>query len=69
MFKRQINLIKARRLVGRTAHVEVVDITPIPQANNGIKNLFSNHGPNKDNYVFKTWDDLINEYGKPSFKE
>lgn len=68
MFKRQINLIKAKRLVGRALHVEVVDITPIPQANR-IKNLFSNHGPNKDNYVFKTWDDLINEYGKPRFKE
>ena len=68
MFKRQINLIKARRLIGRAAHVEVVDITPIPQTN-GIKNLFSNHGPRDDNYVFKTWDELCKEYGKPSFKE
>jgi hypothetical protein len=66
MFKRQINLIKAKRLAGRTTYV---DITPIPQANNGIKNLFSNHGPSKDNYVFKNWDDLCKEYGRPSFKE
>ena len=66
MFKRHINLIKAKRLASRTV---LVDITPIHQTNVGIKNLFSNHGPSKNNYVFKNWNDLCKEYGKPKFKE